>query len=634
MRAAGWASLALFAILASGKTGAGESASEPISFPAPAVAPGDHPQGVLIDHGQAHATIVVPANPGPVEQYAAADLQRVFCEMTGVSLPIAEDAQTLHGNRILIGQTRFTDRVVAPAERQSLEREAFIVRQRGRDLALVGGGSWGAMYACAELYDRLGARWYMPGELGACVPRLETIRFDGLEARQAPSFAMRWVGKDVEWSLRNRSNRVEEDDLPPGFCVYPGIYHTQSRYISHAEFGRTHPEYSAQIKGKRSQGPEAKLCNSNPELPKVIAEKMGRMLRERPGIDLISLSPTDRQLWCECEACKQLDEAGVSNDRKYSRRQMILYNRVAAELEKEFPEQGMLVGAYNVYTWPPKDGALRAHRNLAVVICHYETYCLAHAVNDPACPKNQRYLELIRAWQEQTPRIYFYEYYDKANWIDLPWPIVHTVARDIPFFQSIGVKGLYTQWSEPGIWSTFLGHYVAARLLWNSTADVGALLDEFYEKFYGEAAMPMRRWHEALEKQAPDCGEHFPGNAPRYAHCVFTEPVVEQLQACVKEAQGLAKSDLVKRRVDKMAALTEYTARMARYFQLRQQAETLRGAERRAAVDEALQTVQAALDDIRRNRDRYSGVTTGGMFAGGQLMGREIEKLRAMLAEN
>ena len=96
---------------------------------------------------------------------------------------------------------------------------------------------------------------------------------------------------------------------------------------------------------------------------------MGKMLREGPGIDLISLSPTDGHMWRQCEECRKLDERRPPNDQRYSRRQMVLYNRVADELEKEFPDQLILVGAYNLYTWPPKDAQLRAHRNLAVVIC-------------------------------------------------------------------------------------------------------------------------------------------------------------------------------------------------------------------------------------------------------------------------
>ena len=435
---------------------------EPVALPTTVAA--GWPASVLIDRGIPCATIVLSAEAGPAEKYAAANLQSVFQKMTGVRLAIAGDDRSIEGNRILIGNTRFTDAVVPANERKTLDKEGYIVRLHGRDLALAGGGPYGTIYAVDELYDRLGARWYLPGDLGEVIPHLDTIRFNPLDVRRTPSFAMRWVGDNVAWNLHNRTNRVTDARLPPAFVVYPGIYHTQSELIPHSRYDATHPELFALIHGERSTSEECKLCNSSPLLPTEIAHNMAAMLRQTPGIDLISLSPTDGQMWCQCEECRKLDEPRVPRDQEYSRRQMVLYNRVADEPHKEFPRQQILVGAYNVYTWPPKDPAMRGNPNLAVVICHYEPYCLAHPVNDPSCARNGRYLELICAWQRHTQHIYFYEYYFKVNWCDLPWPIVHTVAADIPFFKSLGVEGLYTQYTQADIWSNFLVHYVAARL--------------------------------------------------------------------------------------------------------------------------------------------------------------------------
>jgi len=588
------------------------------------------PPLLLIDSGAARATIVVPQQAGPAEQYAANDLQAVLEKMTGVRLPSVADAAAAEGTRILIGGTRPTDAVVPPLERKDLGEEGYIVRRRGRDLALAGGGPYGTIYAVAELYDRLGARWYLPGELGEVIPRRQRVSFDRLDVRRTPSFAMRWVGTDTAWNLRNRTNRVPDDRLPPAFVVHPGIYHTQTVLIPHREYDRPHPEFFALIDGRRSRAGECKLCNSNPDLPAEIARNMSRMLREVPGIDLISLSPTDGQAWCECPECRKLDEPDVPRDQRYSRRQMVLYNRVAGELEKEFPDQLMLVGAYNVYTCPPKDPELRAHRNLAVVICHYDGYCLAHPVNDPSCEPNRRYLELVRAWQRHTPHVYFYEYYSKMNWVDLPWPIVHTVAADIPFFKSIGIEGLFTQYTLEHIWGNFLVHYVAARLLWDHTLDVPALLDEFYRKFYGAAAAPMKRYHEALETQVARSSVHFPGNAPANAAHVFTEALLGELRTCLNEANRLADDDLVRQRIAKIALSTEYAARFSDYCRLRNAAMELAGKDRQAGLQNALKTIESLRDEVLKDRQRYAGVASGHYFTGRLMMAREIDKLRTL----
>ncbi len=562
-----------------------------------------------------------------------------------VGLPIAKDDQPAHGNRVLLGNTRFTDGIVSSAERAELGEEDYVVRLTGRDLALVGGGPYGNIWAVAELYDRLGGRWYMPGELGACVPRLETVRFDEFGVRRSPSFAMRWIGKDTQWNLRNRTNRIDDPALPRAFVVYPGIYHTQNRLLPNVDYGKTHPEFFALIDGKRSaRVDERKLCNSNPELPGEIARNMGAMLEQLPGIDLISLSPTDGQSWCECDDCRAMDDdttdpngPKVPRDRGYSRRQMILYNRVAEKLQEKFPDQLILVGAYNTYTWPPRDATVRGHKNLAVVICHYQpsAACLAHPVNDPTCEPNGRYRELIRAWQGHTPHVYFYEYYWKVNWLDLPWPITHTVAVDIPYYKSIGVEGVYTQYTAGSIWSNFIPMYVVARLLWDHTTDVPAVLDELYTKFYGKAATPMRRWHEILETRMAARKAHIPGGAASGAPLVFTERVTEELKGNLAEAQRLAEEDSVKRRLEKVAIMTDYTDRLAAAFRLAQKStkhkdekESLNLLKNAYLIGDALR------DDLLARPDHYNGVATGVYYRNNLYMHRVLYRWRKRLVDS
>ena len=610
------------------------------------VAMDEHPVGMLVERGKAHAVIVMSASADTGVRYAADDLQRVLQQMLGVRLPIVTDAEPTSGNRILVGDTRWTGQVVSDEERASLGEEDYIARLKGRDLALVGGGPYGTIWAVAELYDRLGARWYMPGELGECVPRLDAIRIDELDVRRSPSFKMRWVGRDAQWNLRNRTNHIGDNNwgLPPAFVVYPGIYHSQEDLLPDEEYGKTHPEFFALIDGERSKSARTrKLCNSNLELPGEIARNMAAILRDTPGVDLISLSPTDGADWCECDHCRALDDAAadpdgpaVPKDQTYSRRQMVLYNRVAEELAREFPDQLILVGVYNTYTLPPRDPTIRGHKNLAVVICHYQksAACLAHPVNDPTCGPNARYVELIHAWREHTPHVYFYEYYWKVAWLDLPWPITHTVAADIPYYKSIGVEGLYTQYTMGCIWSNFIPMYVAAQLLWDHTTDVPALLDEFYTKFYGKAAEPMRRWHETLEASMASAELHIDGFASSRASVVFTEPVVDTLKSSLAEAQRLAEDDLVKRRLAKIAVMTEYTDRLSEAFRLADRSAVLRDKDEAvslALLKRAYLVLDALWDDLWARPDYYRGVATGFDFRRERRVHRIMGKWRKRL---
>ena len=588
----------------------------PIGLATQDIPPGEHRAGVLVAGGVPHATLIVSKEAGPAAVYAAESIQEVLHKMTGTLLPVRRDTAPVEGNRVLLGATAWTDEVVTPAERAALGKEEYVVRLEGRDLALVGGGAQGLAYAPSELFDRLGARWYLPGPLGECIPRRADVSFAALDIRRGPSFPMRWVGHDPDWSARNRTNRRAPPGIDPAFKCVPRIFHSQLDLVPQSVYGKTHPEFFALIGGERSTHVHCKLCNSNAELPRLIAQNLAACLEATPDADLLALSPTDGQYWCECAECKAMDEADVSRAQWYSQRQLILYDRILDELAKTHPKQRVVCGAYNTYTWPPSDPPPRPRPNMAVMLCHYEDYCLVHSVADPDCEPNQRYLQIIRGWRKLTPHIYFYEYYNKINWMDLPWPIATAIRHDIPFYKSLGVEGLFTQYSGGNIFTTFIPMYIAARLLWDHTADIDAFYGEFYPTFYGEAAGPMRRYHEALERRVASGEHHMPGNAPRNAALVFTPDLLDGLDGCLAAAQPLAVDPMVKQRVEKQVAVMEYTRGMAHYYRLRARAAELSEGERNAVLEQTLEAIDQLRAKLAADPERYDGVTVqrGGKF--------------------
>lgn len=606
---------------------------------------------VLVDDGRPIATIVLPAAPDPLLGYAARDLQGVLERISGGRLPILyEDArvddhkpQPQPTTRLLLGDSSVSRSVLkeGDVDLPTLGAEEFVLRTVGEDVVFAGGSSRGVAYAVAELFHRLGARWYMPGELGECLPSSPTLTVEPLAVRRAPSFEKRWISNDTEWSLRMRQNLITDRSLPPGFTVLPirrgpegsvKLYHTQQVLLPGDVFFPQHPEYYAFVDGKRSDHPQHKLCNSNPEVARALARELANVVREHPDVDMLNLTPTDGYTYCQCENCLALDEPNVPDDQKYSRRQMYLYNRVAEELETLVPGRTIMVGAYHYFTWPPADESMRAHENLAVSVCHYEAYCLAHPVGDPDCPPNRRFLELLESWKKHTDDIYVYEYYFKANWLGLPWPIVHTVAADVPFYKEFGIKGLYTQYSPRYIWNNFLPMYVAAQLLWDHTANVEEILNEFYPRFYGRAAGPMRRWHETLEEQMESSTVHMPGNSPSYGHHIFTRELRDSLKECIREAKELAADPLVKRRVGRMEVQTDYADRFAEIIALRHEAIEDRSGGRTEKLERGLQIFRELRDDIESNPARYWGIMDPNRLTMG-ICKRMIEDMERRLAE-
>jgi len=564
------------------------------------------PFQALVKDGQPAGVIVTPREPSELETLAARELQEYLKRISGAEVPIVKAGHDVTGLRVLLGRGAAPDGFELGAD---LGGEGFVIRTAPNALVIAGQTPRGTLYGVYTFLEKyLGVRWFTPFPRGEVVPKLKTIAIGQIADAERPDFRLRWVGRD-EWAVRNKANRATE--TVPGFNLQPGIYHTQGRFLPRTKYFSTNPEFFALVKGQRCNDGEAKLCTSNPKVADEVAKNMRELLESDPSIQMISLSPTDGMLYCECPECAKLDEPGVPGDQRMSRRMLLFYNAVAERLEKTHPNTPMLVGAYHIYTWPPRDPLLKAHKNLAVVICHYDHYCLAHPVADPNCKANARYREIIAAWQRLTPHIFFYEYYWKVNWLDLLWPIVHSIREDIPHFKRIGVEGLYTQWTAENAETMALNYYVAAKLLWDCKLDADALLADFYEKYYGPAAAPMREYHETWEKAlaAASC---VPG-AAQNAVPVFTPEVVGHAETALKTARRAATADpAVTERLKRVELSLDWAKRILTCYTAQQQAtgRNLSAAKRRQAADLAAKTMKAAMDYWQANKDLLNGVVS------------------------
>ena len=130
----------------------------------------------------------------------------------------------------------------------------------------------------------------------------------------------------------------------------------------------------------------------------------------------------------------------------------------------------------------------------------------------------------------------------------------HTAARQIKMYHEDGVKGLFLC----GIGEQ-IDYYVTMKLLDDPDLEVDDILNEFFTRYYGAAAEPMKHLHLRIEEIYSD-----PNNYPEEVRTeerqfhqneeiawkyLGTEERMAELGELMEEAKSLASTDIEKKRV-------------------------------------------------------------------------------------
>jgi len=484
----------------------------------------------LVREGKACGRLLVGASA----QGAAAvtDLQRVLEKMSGTRLP--QEAGSGQGVVLAIGQAQ--DFPGLKLDRPLAKYEVAI-QAAGGTCWLLGGSEQAVSDAVYTLLDRLGCRWYLPGEIGEVIPRLPTVEVGSLEVRETPAFAMRspWYAWGVDglhtspaggqrWADWLRRNRCGGEVIRHGHNLLTPI--PRERYFA------THPEYYALVAGKRKP---TQPCTSNPDLVPIFVDTICRFLDENPGNNSYSLCPEDNDQFCECDRCRALDsprrDPGFQNKVVMTDRLVKFFNQVAAGVRQRHPEAIVSFYGYLNHTLPPT--TVKLGPGVAVVLTAQQ-FCSIHGMSD-ACRSRRHMKEILEGYGKQTPYLYVYEYDPAPGSAGLPYPLYLAHARDLRIYRELGVKGFSIE-SHKAWASTFPNHYFWARGMWNPEMDEQAALSELCRDLYGPGAAAMERYYRLLAEVFARSPVHPNWGLSKY-HQVWSPQQTRALSRLLVEAE-------------------------------------------------------------------------------------------------
>jgi hypothetical protein len=481
--------------------------------------------------GKSTAIIMVAPDAGLWEKRAAADLVTYVERMSGGKPALADTKEAIEtalkhsGPQILVGRlaleqkSALRDRLSQASKAKPLLRADAVVRHREANRVYLAGNNDDAhYYAVVMLLNEWGCRWYLPTELGECIPRHGELKIGDLDESYGSPFEVRrywlsWNGSNegqAEFMHRNFFNEVlvpnghnlaqyTKDLIPPGKNMFN---------VPIAE-DKTADHVAKQVAPLFAQGKDVQLG-------------MEDGLYE-------SDSPLDKEL-----LALQYDKYFLKPSATDAF--LTFYNKVAERLLKEHPNSPSRIGflAYANITLPPVR-VKKAAKPLVAYLAPIDIDPI-HPMKSPLSAPRREYKEILTKWAEvMDGRVVIYDY-DQGMmvWRDIPAPSMQMFRHDVKEYQRAGILGVDTE-SRGAFATIFTNLFYRGQLLWNPDANVDALEAQFYVDFFGPAAEPMRNYWTAINKawQETIVTEHEYHVVP----AIYTPELMKQLAEQLQKAE-------------------------------------------------------------------------------------------------
>ena len=76
------------------------------------------------------------------------------------------------------------------------KNEGFVLHTKSKEIFIAGnadGPYQGTIFGTYAFLEKLGCRWFFPGEWGECIPRMKTIKVPHLKETSRPDFPLRFI---------------------------------------------------------------------------------------------------------------------------------------------------------------------------------------------------------------------------------------------------------------------------------------------------------------------------------------------------------------------------------------------------------------------------------------------------------
>ncbi len=402
-----------------------------------------------------------------------------------------------------------------------LEDDAFqidaVLNGDNAGMTIVGGNERGALYGVYKFLEEYGDVRYFTPNLERCEEG-DVIIHEGSLLEYTPFFEARrlnWnsVTRATDWCTKQGINGHdgEMEDKYGGKQRYgSGLFVHTLAALS---------EYDSNKDGKLDSGDD-NPCLSDPAIYATVIKNLRAALEKDPTVDIVSVSQNDKNVYCKCDKCVEsyikysYDPYNYENGGTAGNL-LEFVNKIAEELEPEYPNLVIDTLAYNYTQAPPKDIVPR--ENVCIRVCSIRV-CFMHPMTE--CPENKgpngiqwTRTALFRTdfmnWGKICDRIYVWDYTTNFAYYIAPFCNFGAIRENMKFYHENGVRGMFPQGNSQSISGEFgeLRAYLLAKLMWNpymSEEEYYGHMDEFLKAYYGNGWIYIRFYIDKITELAND----------------------------------------------------------------------------------------------------------------------------------
>jgi hypothetical protein len=464
----------------------------------------------------------------PLLDFAAGELQGFLGSATGKCPPIVT-APVSGRMALILGDNTFSRQ--AGISVTDLPTEAFHIRRVDDRVFLCGEDSTtlsvrdarGTLTAVYDFLERFcGVRFYFPGEYGTIIPQQAGLFLPKtIEILDRPDFIERsWLHYNYVSKSKLYEGAPKEfttlERLRLRYSTLAIMSNAIPSYDLIGRFGKSHPEYFAQMPDgsryfQRSSRHNTHLCFES-AVREVIYQDVKAFLSGRDPASrglkswakgafgyapyLVTLCPDDSFYPCHCEKCSQIvnpDLAYSSDKQKLSNYIWQFTADIANRLKKENVPGYVIQLAYSPYNLTP---AVAIPDNVLIAIAVFP------GITRPDNPRMAVTEAAVAPWIKVADgRLFFRAWTGKLLRMIPGIPLLQHNHIGPYFSRHKGhYLGCFMDEATDYALSRHLNVYVFSRLAWNNDVDTEAVISEYFQLMFGEAASEIRHVYDELER--------------------------------------------------------------------------------------------------------------------------------------